>query len=59
MHSTTACILKQLITPITTKDMMTYVDLGSLGLDNKLENGGELKKLGRGVFSNMDTKGKQ
>jgi len=29
-----------------TKDMMTYVDLGSLGLDNKLENGGELKNWG-------------
>jgi len=29
-----------------TKDMMTYVGLGSLGLDDKLENGGEIKNWG-------------
>lgn len=29
-----------------TKDMMTYVSLGSLGLDDQLENGGKLKNWG-------------
>lgn len=29
-----------------TKDMMTYVSLGSLGLDDQLENGGEIKNWG-------------
>ncbi len=29
-----------------TKDMMTYVALGSLGLDDQLENGGEIKNWG-------------
>jgi TonB-linked SusC/RagA family outer membrane protein len=30
-----------------TKDMMTYVSLGSLGLDDQLENGGEIKNWGQ------------
>jgi TonB-linked SusC/RagA family outer membrane protein len=30
----------------TTKDMMTFINLGTLGLDNKLENGGEIKNWG-------------
>ncbi|MGZ3845776.1 MAG: TonB-dependent receptor [Flavisolibacter sp.] len=29
-----------------TKDMMTYVSLGSLGLDDQLENGGQIKNWG-------------
>jgi TonB-linked SusC/RagA family outer membrane protein len=29
-----------------TKNMMTYVDLSALGLDNKLENGGKIKNWG-------------
>ncbi len=29
-----------------TKDMMTYVGLGSLGLDDQLENGGQIKNWG-------------
>ena len=30
----------------TTNDLMTYVDRSSLGLKNKLVNGGSIKKLG-------------
>ena len=32
-----------------TKDMMTYVALGALGLDDQLENGGEIKNWGHEV----------
>ncbi|WP_162944862.1 SusC/RagA family TonB-linked outer membrane protein [Flavisolibacter nicotianae] len=34
-----------------TKNMMTYVSLGSLGLDNQLENGGEIKNWGEELMA--------
>lgn len=34
-----------------TKDMMTYVGLGSLGLDDQLENGGEIRNWGEEILA--------
>jgi TonB-linked SusC/RagA family outer membrane protein len=34
-----------------TNNMMTYVDLSSLGLDNKLENGGKIKNWGEELLA--------
>ncbi len=34
-----------------TKDMMTYVNLSSLGLDNQLENGGKIRNWGQEVMA--------
>lgn len=39
-----------------TKDLMTYVDLSSLGLDNKLENGGKIKNWGEEFSATWDQK---
>jgi TonB-linked SusC/RagA family outer membrane protein len=40
----------------TTKDMMTYVSLGSLGLDDQLENGGEIKNWGEEFSASWNQK---
>ena len=39
-----------------TKDMMTYVSLGSLGLDDQLENGGEIKNWGEEFLASWTQK---
>lgn len=39
-----------------TKDMMTYVALGALGLDDKLENGGEIKNWGTELSASWNQK---
>lgn len=40
----------------TTKDMMTYVDLSSLGLDNQLENGGKIHNWGEEIAATWTQK---
>ena len=40
----------------TTKDMMTYVSLGSLGLDDQLENGGKIKNWGEELMASWNQK---
>ena len=37
-----------------TKDMMTYVSLGSLGLDDQLQNGGEIKNWGQELMASWN-----
>ena len=39
-----------------TKDMMTYVSLGSLGLDDQLENGGQIKNWGEELMASWNQK---
>lgn len=39
-----------------TKDMMTYVSLASLGLDNQLENGGSIKNWGEEFMATWNQK---
>jgi TonB-linked SusC/RagA family outer membrane protein len=40
----------------TTKNMMTYVSLASLGLDDQLENGGEIKNWGEEFLASWNQK---
>jgi hypothetical protein len=40
----------------TTKDMMTYVSLGSLGLDDQIENGGKIKNWGEELSATWSQK---
>lgn len=39
-----------------TKDMMTYVGLGSLGLDDQLENGGKIRNWGEEISASWNQK---